>query len=150
MNNLDILKNEFKDDEKLTRLFYDVTEEDIDSLTPDDIVKLIHHDCCICLCYGCRNFTHNCIDGHISDTECENYIKNYFSRQFNPDTDNCQCPSCRSRRGEDNEMHTWRLSYQDRNCLIVEKNLPEAKSHAVNQGIYHKEDYPYIKGELLE
>lgn len=145
MNNLDIIKQHWHkhiDDDDILK--------NTDNLTPEDIVKIIHHDCTICLCYGCRNFTKNCQDEQISNSECEDYIRDYFSREFNPDTDNCQCPACRQRRGEDNEIHTWSLSYQDRNCLIVEPNLPEAKSHAITQGIYHKEDYPYIKGELLE
>lgn len=151
MNNLDILKKEFyEDDETFLQNFYNLNKKNIDNITIDDIINIIHHDCTICLCYGCRIFTKNCQTEYITKSECEEYIRNYFSREFNSNTDNCQCPSCRTKRGEDNEMHTWKLSYKGRNCIIVERNLPEAKSHAIYTGIYNKEAYPYIKGDFIE
>ena len=72
----------------------------------------------------------------------------YFSRDFNPDTDLCQCESCRKNRGDDLEYHSWKLFYNGRTYMVYEKNLPEAKSYAVNAGIYNPEDYPYINGML--
>lgn len=150
MNNLENLKQILHTDkDNVIVSLFNVIIDDIDNLTPNQVADIINGDCNICLCYGCRQFTRNCKE-HITKDECKKFIIDYFSRDYNPDVDDCQCPSCRQRRGEDNEMHTWSLSYQDRNCLIVERNLPEAKSHAVTQGIYKKEDYPYIKGELLE
>ena len=148
MNNLDILKDEFKNDEKFISSFYGIAKQDVDTLTPSDIVKLIHHDCTICLCYGCRKFTHNYNNSQYKFTnlECEAYIKDYFSRDFNPDTDNCQCPSCKKRRGEDNNKRWWILQYNSKEHRVEAENLPEAKAFAIEQGFFEIKDYPYIKG----
>ena len=152
MNNLEILKNNLHknipENRNFYYAFYHVDEQNIDKITPDDIVKIINHDCTICLCYGCRNFTKNYNGKKISNQECENYIRNYFSREFNPDTDNCQCSACRKKRGQDNEYHTWVLEYKNKKYYIGEKNLPEAKSFAINNGLFYVDDYPYIGGYM--
>ena len=148
MDNLDILKKEMNEKRLLT-YFLHAEETNIEDFTPESIAKLINQDCTICLCYGCRNFTHNCKESKISKEECFEYVKSYFSRDFNPDTDNCQCPSCRERRGEDNNIHTWELSLNGNVHYVFERNLPEAKSYAINQKYYDKMEYPYIEGILI-
>lgn len=153
MNNLDKLKEELKND---VQGFYDdyldVEPNQIDSITPEYIAKKINGDCTICLCYGCRYFTNNYIDENkgFKKDECYSYIKNYFSREFNPNTDLCQCPTCKERRGEDVKLYNWKLSYNNIEYIIKEYNLPEAKSQAINNGIFNVKDYPYIRGELIE
>ena len=155
MNNLEIFKNQFrndKDSDGFLKTFFKKSRNDIDTLKPYDLVKMIDFDCSICLCYGCRYFTHNYNKSpHIfQKKECESYIYNYFMRDFNPDTDNCQCDSCRKRRGEDTEYHYWKLSYNNKSYYICEKNLPEAKSKAINFDLFDVRYYPLIKGELIE
>lgn len=148
MNNLEILKQALlSEKENEIKSFFNITIDDINNLTPKKMANIINNDCNICLCYGCRQFTHNC-HGHITKNECRDFIIDYFSRDFNPDTDNCQCPSCRKGRGEDTNKHYWKLSYKDKECVIYETSLPEAKSLAINKEIYNKEDYPYIIGKI--
>ena len=148
MNNLDKLKVQLKNDvQGFYNDYLDVEPNQIDNITPEYIAKKINGDCTICLCYGCRYFTHNC-KGHITKDECKNFIIDYFSRDYNPDVDDCQCPSCRTNRGEDTDKHYWKLSYKNKECVIYETSLPEAKSLAINKGIYNKEDYPYIVGKI--
>lgn len=148
MNNLEILKQSLLSEEENTiKSFFNITIDDINNLTPEKIADIINNDCNICLCYGCRQFTRNCLE-HITKNECKEFIIDYFSRDYNPDVDDCQCPSCRIRRGEDTNKHYWKLSYKDKECVIYETSLPEAKSLAINNGIYNKDDYPYIVGKI--
>lgn len=151
MNNLEHEKeclhsnNSFRD-------FLEIKENEIDEITPEKIANVINGDCDICLCYGCRLFTRNYSESKYAfdKKQCHGFIIAYFSRDFNPDTDNCQCPSCRTRRGEDTDKHYWKLSYKNKECVIYEKSLPEAKSLAINKKIYNKEDYPYIIGKIID
>ena len=148
MNNLENLKQALHTDkDSVIVSFFDVAIDDIDNLTPNQVADIINGDCSICLCYGCRQFTRNCKE-HITKDECRRFIINYFSRDYNSDVDDCQCPSCRTRRGEDTYKHYWKLSYKNKECVICETSLPEAKSLAINKGIYNKEDYPYIIGKI--
>lgn len=151
MNNLENLKQCLNNEEgrEVIDSFLNVTINNVDDITPDKIADIINNDCNICLCYGCRQFTHNCYEP-ITKNECKNFIIAYFSRDFNPDTDDCQCPSCRRRRGEDTDKHYWKLSYKNKECVIYETSLPEAKSLAINKEIYNKEDYPYITGKIID
>ena len=97
MNNLELLKKELYNDDFLIDYFC-LKKEDIDKINPNQIASLINFDCTICLCYGCRRMTNNYNKEYFKKQECFEYIKDYFSRDFNPDTDLCQCPSCRKRR----------------------------------------------------
>ena len=148
MNNLENLKQVLHSDkDTMTISFFNIAIDDIDNLTPNQVADIINGDCNICLCYGCRQFTRNCTE-HITKDECKRFIIDYFSRDFNSDTDNCQCSSCRTRRGEDTDKHYWKLCYKNKECVVCETSLPEAKSLAINKGIYNKEDYPYIVGKI--
>ena len=150
MNNLEYEKECLLHDNFL-RNFLITKEDEIKTITPEKIANAINGDCTICLCYGCRYFTKNYNGSKyvFNKKQCYRFIVAYFSRDFNPDTDLCQCPSCRERRGEDNDFHIWKLSYQGKVCYIHETNLPEAKSWAVNKGFYEPDDYPYIQGTMI-
>ena len=153
MNNLDKLKKELKNDvQGFYNDYLDIEPNQIDNITPEYIAKKINGDCDICLCYGCRLFTMNYVESKykFDKKQCRDFIINYFSRDFNLDTDLCQCPSCRIKRNEDCEKHWWKLSYNDIIYYVYEDSLPEAKSYAVNNGIFKKEDYPYIKGIIYK
>lgn len=150
MNNLEHEKECLRSNNSL-RDFLEIKENEVDEITPEKIAKSINGDCNICLCYGCRLFTKNYIGSqyNFNRKQCYNFIVAYFSRDFNPDTDLCQCPSCRERRGEDNEPHLWKLSHQGKICYTHETSLPEAKSWAINKGFYDPEEYPYIQGMMI-
>lgn len=150
MNNLEREKECLRSDNSL-RDFLEIKENEIDETTPEKIANAINGDCNICLCYGCRLFTKNYIRSqyNFNRKQCHNFIIAYFSRDFNPDTDNCQCSSCKTRRGEDTDKHYWKLSYKDKEYVIYETSLPEAKSLAVNKGFYDADDYPYIQGTMI-
>ena len=149
MNNLKDIKENLHHDEFL-RNFFEIKEDEIDSITPEQIADVISMDCTMCLCYGCRLFTRNYERSpyKFDKKQCHDFIVSYFSRDFNPDTDLCQCPTCRKHRGEDLNYHIWMLSYKGRAYIVSERSLPEAKSRAINIGIYRPEDYPYITGVL--
>lgn len=150
MNNLEHEKECLRSNNSL-RDFLEIKENEVDEITPEKIANAINGDCNICLCYGCRLFTKNYVGSqyHFNRKQCYNFILAYFSRDFNPDTDLCQCFSCKKRRGEDNEYHLWKLSYQGKICYTHETSLPEAKSWAVNKGFYTADDYPYIQGTMI-
>ena len=151
MNNLEDIKECLKKDEFLRR-YIEIRENEIDNLTPEQIAKSIDMDCTVCLCYGCRLFTHN-YNGNLHPfhrKECYNYIVDYFSRDFNPDTDLCQCPSCKRLRGESLDKVAWKLSYNNKTCEVYENSLSAAKSEAINLGLYQPEDFPYIKGKKVK
>lgn len=150
MNNLEHEKECLRSNNSL-RDFFEIKENEIDEITPEKIANVINGDCNTCLCYGCRLFTRNYSGSKYAfdKKQCYDFIVAYFSRDFNSDTDLCQCPSCRERRGEDNDYHLWKLSYQGKTCYVHETSLPEAKSWAVNKGFYTVDDYPYIQGIMI-
>lgn len=117
----------------------------------NDLVDIMD-DCCICFCYGCRNFEpRNNECEYISKKECHEYIKYYMSKEYDPYTDDCWCSSCikASNKQKINLVKIY-MDNNDAGVTINSDSVQKAKAISINKGFYKPEDYIKLKYEIVE
>lgn len=159
ITNFDIFKDMHKEymskmereNELIEELWNPYKDFNVNTGTINDLINVIN-DCCICCCFGCRNFEPR-VDSnkHISKKECNNYMKYYLNKEYDPYTDDCWCNACIEKYNKQkiNRVRVY-IDDNDMGYVIDSNSVQRAKALAIKFGFYEPEDYTKLKYEIID